>query len=298
MKQYLVIILSFLIVHFSHGQNANFDKLELLYSQGHYSKVYKQTGKLLDNPENDYSRIPTFYRALSIFQLSENRQWAKSRPHAIADAKEMYLKLQATQEGLAVIENHLDQVVALKQDLMNRIGDLKREGRENDASELQFLVSDLFDAIPVIKEEKPIKEVKPIEEIAEFSFDSKDRDEIILFAKQQIGKPYVYAGSTPSGFDCSGFTSYVFSAYKINLPRRSVDQYDGSKKVKENNVKKGDLVFFDNGSGVNHVGLIVSEKGESPVMIHASTSQGIVITDIKSSEYWSKRLKGYGTFLE
>lgn len=293
-----MVIVSVLLYSFSNAQNANFDRLELLYSQGHYTKVYKQTGKFLDNPEYDYSRIPTFYRALSIFQLSENKQWLKARPHAIADAKELYIKLKSTTEGLELIENHMDQITALKQDLMNRIGDLKREGRENDASELQLLIADLFDAVPLIKEEKPIKETKPVEEVTEFSFDAKNRDEIILFAKQQLGKPYVYAGNSPSGFDCSGFTSYVFSAYQINLPRRSRDQYDGAKKIKESNVKKGDLVFFDNGSGVNHVGLIISEKGESPVMIHASTSQGIVITDIKSSDYWNKRLKGYGTFLD
>lgn len=281
------------------AQSPVFDRLELYYSQGHYKKVYSQSGKLLNKPEYDYSRVPTFYRALSTFQLSENKQWLKTRPHALEDATELYLGLLKTSDGQEVIENHLEDVAALKQDLMNRIGDLQRDGRSGEAEKLQAIIVKLFDQVPIIHDETiPVEEAKPEEVVEEFTFNARNRDEIILFAKQQLGKPYVYAGNSPSGFDCSGFTSYVFSAYKINLPRRSRDQYDSSKKVKESKVQKGDLVFFDNGSGVNHVGLIVSEQGESPVMIHASTTKGIVITEIQSSSYWSKRLKGYGTFLE
>ena len=68
-------------------------------------------------------------------------------------------------------------------------------------------------------------------------------------------------------------------------------------KVKKKNVEKGDLVFFDNGSGVSHVGIVISEKGEPLKMIHSSSSKGIIITDVSKSEYWSKRLHGFGTYL-
>jgi cell wall-associated NlpC family hydrolase len=281
-----------------NAQTPAFDRLELYYNQGHYKKVYKQSGKLLNKPEYDYSKIPTFYRALSTFQLSENKQWLKARPNSLEDAKKMYLDLLATSDGQQVIESHLEDVVALKQDLLNRIGDLQREGKQKDSDDLSVVVRELFDQVPIINDDTPVEKPKQEEIVKEFSFNAKNRDEIILFAKQQLGKPYVHAGNTPSGFDCSGFTSYIFSAYQIELPRRSREQYDTAKKIKENKVQKGDLVFFDNGSGINHVGLIVSEQGESPVMIHASTSQGIVITDIQSSSYWNQRVKGYGTFLE
>lgn len=298
MNRLLLITLISVFCGTVSAQSPVFDRLELYYSQGHYKKVYKQSDKLLNKPEYDYSKIPAFYRALSTFQLSENRQWARTRPHALKDAVAMYKSLLETSDGQEVIENHLDDVAALKQDLLNRVGDLKRDGRKNEADELQLIVVQLFEQIPVINDETPLEELRPAEIVSEFSFDAGNRDEIVLFARQQLGKPYVYAGDTPSGFDCSGFTSYVFGAYKIELPRRSGEQYSDAKKVKESKVQKGDLVFFDNGSGVNHVGLIVSEKGQSPVMIHASTTKGIVITEIQSSEYWNKRLKGYGTFLD
>jgi cell wall-associated NlpC family hydrolase len=56
-------------------------------------------------------------------------------------------------------------------------------------------------------------------------------------------------------------------------------------------------VFFDSGSGISHVGLIISEKGKPLVMIHASSSKGVIITEIEQSDYWLTRLCGFGTFM-
>lgn len=283
----------------SSAQSSALNRLELYYSQGYYKKVYKQSGKLLDKPENDYSLIPSFYRALSIFQLSDNQQWIKSRFHSYDEAIELYSKLLLSNEGLAIIENHLTEVSALKQDLINRVSILKHTGNDKDADKIALVINSCFDGVSMTAETTPnITESPEKEAIEEFTFDAKNRDEIVHFAEKYLGTPYVYSGTTPTGFDCSGFTSYVMSAYHVNLPRRSEEQYNEAKKIKENKVKKGDLVFFDSGKGVNHVGIIISEQGQPPIMIHASTSKGIVITEITKSDYWKKRLKGYGSVLE
>jgi cell wall-associated NlpC family hydrolase len=126
---------------------------------------------------------------------------------------------------------------------------------------------------------------------------AKERLAIVDYAKKYIGTPYVWAGNEPTGFDCSGFTSYVMKNFKKELPRRAVDQYNSSRQLKEKNVMMGDLVFFDNGSGISHVGMIISEKGKPLVMIHASSSKGVVITEIEKSDYWLKRLYGFGTYV-
>lgn len=297
MKRFLIVAAYLLLSITANAQSLEISRLEMYYAQGHYTKVYKQSGKILDKPEYDDSSLPAFYRALSTFQLSGNKKWSKSRPHALNDAKEMYAKLLKTSDGQEVIDNHMEEVMALKQDLIMRAEDLKTEGRSADAEKIAVILSELFDYIPAVEEVKPAVPVKPVEPSKEFTFNATNRQEIVEYAKTQLGKPYVSAGTTPAGFDCSGFTSYIFKAYKIDLPRRSEDQFNSAVKVKENKVQKGDLVFFDNGNGVNHVGVIISEQGQSPVMIHASTSKGIIVTDIKSSEYWNKRVKGYGTFL-
>lgn len=111
---------------------------------------------------------------------------------------------------------------------------------------------------------------------------------IIATAKKYIGVPYLWGGSTPSGFDCSGFVQYVFKAHGISLPRVSRDQYTAGYAVSRTNMKPGDLVFFNtSGSGVSHLGIYLGDNQ----FIHASTSKGVTIALLTSS-YWSSRYIG------
>jgi cell wall-associated NlpC family hydrolase len=78
---------------------------------------------------------------------------------------------------------------------------------------------------------------------------------VIAYAKQFLGVPYVYGGTTPNGFDCSGFTSYVYRSVGINLPRVSSDQQNVGTSIPLNQVQPGDLVF--RGSPAYHVGIYI-----------------------------------------
>jgi len=118
--------------------------------------------------------------------------------------------------------------------------------------------------------------------------------QIIEFAKTFIGTPYKTAGSSPGGFDCSGFTSYVYKHFNIDLPRVSRDQYNFGKAVSANEAEPGDLVAFayENGS-IFHVGIYMG-NGE---FIHSSSTKGIEIS--KTSDiYWGPRLFGFCRVLE
>ncbi|MBQ7817508.1 MAG: C40 family peptidase [Oscillospiraceae bacterium] len=111
---------------------------------------------------------------------------------------------------------------------------------------------------------------------------------IIATAKKYIGVPYVWGGSTPNGFDCSGFVQYVFNAHGITLPRTSKQQYGVGTSVSKSNLKPGDLVFFNTeGSGVSHLGIFIGNNQ----FIHASTSKGVVISSL-SNTYWAPRYYG------
>lgn len=79
---------------------------------------------------------------------------------------------------------------------------------------------------------------------------------VLNYAYQFLGTPYVWGGSTPSGFDCSGFTSYVFRNFGVNLPRVSRSQTSVGSKVSYSNLQAGDLVFFGSGS-ISHVGIYI-----------------------------------------
>lgn len=119
--------------------------------------------------------------------------------------------------------------------------------------------------------------------------------QIIANARQYIGTPYRYGGRSTRGFDCSGFTSYVYKNLNISLNRSSRTQYEEGISVDRDNMKVGDLVFFagrNAGGGVGHVGIVseVNEDG-SFNFIHASCSEGV--TESNSNEpYYQRRFKG------
>lgn len=109
---------------------------------------------------------------------------------------------------------------------------------------------------------------------------------VVATAKQYIGTPYVSGGTSPSGFDCSGFVQYVFRQHGVSLPHSSSAMYQRGTKV--NNLQPGDLVFFRiNGSGVSHVGIYIGGNR----FISATTSCGVKI-DSLSDGYWGSRYIG------
>lgn len=117
-------------------------------------------------------------------------------------------------------------------------------------------------------------------------------DEVITQSKKYLGVRYVYGGTTPSGgFDCSGFTSYVFKDLGINLKRTASQQYTQGTPVSKSNLKKGDLVFFGGIGGkgrVTHVGIYIANNQ----MISATTSGGVRIDNINTNPYWAPRYVG------
>ena len=294
-RQFLIFL--FLVCSFEAlGQVQPFDKLELLYSQGYYKMVYRRANRLLDKPDYDYSNIPDFYKSLSGFQLAQYNRWSSKHPRVLDESVELFQAIMRSPEGKRVVDAHNVEVSHLKNELVSWARDLQRRGKKAEFERIRTLFSDLFGDLSEFDPKREVDETESEEE-ARLNTYGKERDELVKFAQIQLGVPYVWAGSDSNGFDCSGFTCYVMKKGGKELPRRAIDQYEKSRKVKPRNAQKGDLVFFDGGSGISHVGVLISERGTPLVMIHASSSNGVVITEIERSEYWLKRLKGFGTFM-
>lgn len=104
--------------------------------------------------------------------------------------------------------------------------------------------------------------------------------EIANYAKQFVGYPYVYGGSSPKGFDCSGLTSYVYSQFGYSINRTASNQLSNGVAVEKSQLQPGDLVFFrQNGStkAASHVGIYIG----SNQYVHASTpGVGVIISDL------------------
>lgn len=97
-----------------------------------------------------------------------------------------------------------------------------------------------------------------------------------------IGTKYVSGGISTNGFDCSGFTMYVFDKIGINLPHQSGSQYKMGTAISRDDLRAGDLLFFNtNGKGVSHVGIYVGDGK----FAHASSSRGVTISSLSDKYY-------------
>jgi cell wall-associated NlpC family hydrolase len=102
-------------------------------------------------------------------------------------------------------------------------------------------------------------------------------------ALAMLGKPYRHSGNTPAGFDCSGLVQYSYSKVGVNLPRATQAQRREGQSVSASELRRGDLVFFDQeGKKSSHVGIYVGQGR----FVHAPSTGGRVRTDGLDATYW------------
>ena len=116
----------------------------------------------------------------------------------------------------------------------------------------------------------------------------KQGAQIVSTAKGLMGVAYVFGGTSPKGFDCSGLLQYVFKMNGLSIPRLADEQYQLGRKAQRNQLSAGDLVFFTTyTSGVSHCGIYVGDGK----FLHASSSRGVTINSL-DDEYWRARFVG------
>ena len=110
-------------------------------------------------------------------------------------------------------------------------------------------------------------------------------ESIVNYAAQFLGTPYVYGGSSPSGFDCSGFVSYVYGSFGYSLNRTAAGQNSNGIWVSRENLQPGDIVLFNTSGGISHAGIYVGND----TFIHAVKPGTPLQYDSMSSSYYSSR---------
>ncbi len=122
------------------------------------------------------------------------------------------------------------------------------------------------------------------------------RQQIIEYAATLLGCKYVYGGTSPSGFDCSGYTQYVFANYGVSLSHSSKTQYSNAVSIKKSELQVGDLVFFSSTAGSSTVGHVGIYTGDDQFIHAASPGKGVRY-DSLSSDYYSSHYIGSGRVL-
>lgn len=117
---------------------------------------------------------------------------------------------------------------------------------------------------------------------------SSERKEIVDFALKFEGTKYKYSGKSPSsGFDCSGFASYVFTSKGVNITGSSHQMARLGKEKKMSQLMPGDLVFFGKSNRISHVAIVAENRDNQIYVVHATTSAGVKMDNITQSDYWS-----------
>jgi len=119
---------------------------------------------------------------------------------------------------------------------------------------------------------------------------SRVGERVVTIAVGYLGYPYVWGGASPGGFDCSGFTKYVYGQVGVALPRDVPGQWGVGAEVGRDSLEPGDLVFFADTfeAGLSHVGIYV---GGGQFISAAGEERGVVMDDL-SSLFWAARYYG------
>ncbi|MDF2874032.1 MAG: NlpC/P60 family protein [Sporomusa sp.] len=118
---------------------------------------------------------------------------------------------------------------------------------------------------------------------------------IVKSAQKYMGVPYVWGGTTPDGWDCSGYTQYVMKENGITIPRTAAEQYSTGAAIEKSNLKVGDMVFFTTYKpGASHVGFYMGDGK----FIHASSAAKQVTINSLSEEYYTEHYIGARRYIQ
>jgi hypothetical protein len=275
------------------------ERTKLLYTQGHYGLACWKAESILDQPEFEKIEELRLYQAMSLLHMQDRLFFFLRDPSPWEEASIILNELKSTASGKKILEAHIDELSELRFYLLDELVIYTDRGKKKKVEQLTKVIASIFENINYKKERKK-KIIIPAKKEVKAVITSRQREKLLDIAKDEIGVPYVWGGTTSEGFDCSGFTSYVYSKADVKVARTANDQYESCKKIDRDKLKTGDLIFYNNGgeSTISHVGIAIVNSDGSLHMIHASSSKGIEITNVDTSNYWQKKLVGFGTYVK
>ena len=274
MKWKLTILICFWLSLSAFSQDRKLDRLELLFQQENYDITAKYSQKLIDKKGYENHPMPYLFKALSLSKMKEE-QWHIRKKFRPVDEH-----INKSLIDFKALDNN--EVYASKyENLIYKTHQGSKAIDPNNTTKAVLVASTSKKTINTFDESEKI-DLKI----------SDKRTYLTEISKVYLGTPYKYGGTSKAeGFDCSGFSCEIMKEVGVELPRTSSEQGKVAEKINLKDAKKGDLLFFGrNNNNIHHVGIVISDENEPLTMIHASTSSGVIITNLETSEYWSKRL--------
>mgnify|MGYP006149370451 CR=1 FL=1 len=284
MKIFITAFILFISIVIS-SQSKKVDRINLLFGQENYRIVERKCNRIIKKEKLDESNIYSLYSSLSSYMLEDDLNYKKlifSCNKTITILDENKIEFSIASINVSNYKHKIENDIAL----------LKKKNKLDDANELFESYQKIFKSSSKSYANLIITEAnKPITIVNEST--------IINYAKSYLGIPYLYGGNNRSGFDCSGFTKDVYLKYNRTLPRTAKDQSTYCDKIKFKNIKSGDLLFFGKSNNkISHVGIAIKHKGEELQMIHASSSNGIIISNVTSNSYWFPKFQFAGKIID
>ena len=153
----------------------------------------------------------------------------------------------------------------------------QRNGKQKRVDELKKVVS-LFVAIVML--------FMVVPSVGSDEAHASTREDVTNYALKFKGVPYVWGGTTPAGFDCSGYILYVYTHFNISLPRTSEEQFKVGTSIPQNQLAAGDLVFFKDTykPGISHTGIYLGNN-----QFISAASKGVTVDKLSGHPYWGPR---------
>jgi cell wall-associated NlpC family hydrolase len=295
----------------------NFTKLDALYQKKKWQTCQKKAVKMAQ--KNRHNPVPFLFLALLEFEHYQNKATAPQRlPHL--NKTLLHLKKAQSKDPKNLILAQKKEILAKIADSIEKEGDFfYQNGKEKTAIFYYKYLASLFKTkAPRYQQilDRQERVATYTEKVSSQAFSPQKKIDSLanvryfmsLEAEKYVGKPYRYASCNPDvGFDCSGFTSFIYQKINVALPRDSQSQINlGLEIDPDGPLEVGDLLFFqDTQNGrkkgrVSHVALVIRASESEFAVIHA-TSRGIVIDSSESSvwqDYWQPRILGARRILD
>lgn len=265
----LLIIAFFLIISPTFSQKRAIKKTTKLFEKKEYNKCINYSKKQLIK----YPKTAKLHYYLSYAMLKKKKNYDTAFYHFIEAKKlDKFNELKIQRGDRKLYDLHVKKVEKR----------CSRESLKDAQYFLPFFVRYFNDTLVCFQAKKENKEyLHEPTVLLKLKIDS-----IINYAISFKDKPYQYAAEGPNAFDCSGFILYVHKNFNINFPHNAhmISELAEGKEISFDEIQKGDLVFFGT-KRAYHVGMYISDKNETPKIIHC-VSRGVTVDDFTEEKHW------------